>query len=124
MKKILLITLINLFYYNFSISQIAEAPERFRGEVPFEQLIIRGATLINGNGAPPIGPVDVVVEDNKIVSIRSVGFPGLEINENRRPKAIKGAKEIYSFYIIYFKNTILFNFQLNLISIFNIIPKI
>jgi len=29
MKKILLITLINLFYYNFSISQIAEAPERF-----------------------------------------------------------------------------------------------
>ena len=31
-------------------------------EGPFEQLIIRGATLINGNGAPPIGPVDVVVE--------------------------------------------------------------
>ncbi|MBT6169558.1 MAG: amidohydrolase, partial [Flavobacteriaceae bacterium] len=55
MKKILFITLINLFYYNFSISQIAEAPERFRGEGPFEQLIIRGATLINGNGAPPIG---------------------------------------------------------------------
>ena len=123
MKKILFITLINLFYYNFSISQIAEAPERFRGEGPFEQLIIRGATLINGNGAPPIGPVDVVVEDNKIASIRSVGFPGLEINEKRRPKAIK-AEKIYSFYIIYFKNTILFNFQLNLISIFNIIPKI
>ena len=94
MKKILLITLINLFYYNFSISQIAEPPERFRGEGPFEQLIIRGATLINGNGAPPIGPVDVVVENNKIVSIRSVGYPGLEINEKRRPKAIKGAKEI------------------------------
>ena len=31
-------------------------------EGPFEQLIIRGVTLINGNGAPPIGPVDVVVE--------------------------------------------------------------
>ena len=94
MKKILLITLINLFYYNFSISQIAEPPERFRGEGPFEQLIIRGATLINGNGAPPTGPVDVIVENNKIVSIRNVGYPGLKINEKRRPKAIKGAKEI------------------------------
>ena len=94
MKKILLITLINLFYYKFSISQIAEPPERFRGEGPFEQLIIRGATLINGNGAPPTGPVDVIVENNKIVSIRNVGYPGLEINEKRRPKAIKGAKEI------------------------------
>ena len=92
MKKILLLTLINLFYYNFSISQIAEAPERFRGEGPFQQLIIRGATLINGNGAPPIGPVDVVVEDNKITSIRSVGFPGLEINENRRPSNKRGKR--------------------------------
>ena len=33
---------------------------------PFNQLIIRGATLINGNGAPPISPVDITVENNKI----------------------------------------------------------
>ena len=38
-------------------------------EGPFEQLIIRGVTLINGNGAPPIGPVDIVVEKNKITKI-------------------------------------------------------
>ncbi|GIS00892.1 MAG: hypothetical protein CM15mP102_17120 [Flavobacteriales bacterium] len=29
---------------------------------PFDQLIIRGATLINGNGSPPLGPVDIVIE--------------------------------------------------------------
>ena len=40
---------------------------------PYKQLIIRGVTLINGNGAPPIGPVDIVVEQNKIVDIQVVG---------------------------------------------------
>ena len=40
-------------------------------EGPFNQLIIRGVTLINGDGAPPIGPVDIVVENNKIVAIEN-----------------------------------------------------
>ncbi|MFT4834444.1 MAG: imidazolonepropionase-like amidohydrolase [Marinoscillum sp.] len=61
---------------------------------PYDQLIIRGATLVNGNGAPPQGPVDVVVEKNKIVKISVVGFPGVAIDENKRPKAKPGAKEI------------------------------
>ena len=30
------------------------------------QLILRGATLINSTGAPPIGPVDIVIEKNII----------------------------------------------------------
>ena len=86
MKKILLLTLINLFYYNFSISQIAEAPERFRGEGPFKQLIIRGATLINGNGAPPIGPVDVVVEDNKNIA-----------TDNKNERGISKAERYFTY---------------------------
>ena len=73
MKNILFLTLIILFNYTSLVSQIKEPPERFRGEGPFNQLIIRGATLINGNGAPPTGPVDVVVENNKIVSVKNVG---------------------------------------------------
>ena len=32
------------------------------GEGPFSQFIIRGVTFINGNGGPPQGPVDIVVE--------------------------------------------------------------
>ena len=63
-------------------------------EGPFKQLIIRGVTLINGNGAPPVGPVDVVVENETIVKIATVGYPGVEINQNRRPQLKEGGKEV------------------------------
>ncbi len=63
-------------------------------EGPFKQLIIRGATLINGNGAPPQGPVDVVVENNRIKRVAVVGYPGVEIDPARRPKLIPGGHEI------------------------------
>jgi hypothetical protein len=56
------------------------------GEGPFDRLIIRGVTIIDGTGAPPQGPVDVVIEDDRIAQIRSVGFPGVPINEARRPQ--------------------------------------
>src|SRR5688500_10824968 len=64
------------------------APYRAPGEGqgPFKRLIIRGATVIDGTGAPPIGPVDVVVEGNRISEVRSVGFPKVAIDPERRPK--------------------------------------
>ena len=64
------------------------APDRGadEGEGPFERLIIRGATLIDGTGAPPIGPVDIVIEGNRIVDVDSVGYPGLPIDEDDRPE--------------------------------------
>ena len=49
---------------------------------PYEQLIIRGVTLINGNGAPPIGPIDIEVRKNKITKIQTVGYPGIETRRN------------------------------------------
>ncbi|MEP5613080.1 MAG: amidohydrolase family protein [Cyclobacteriaceae bacterium] len=67
-------------------AQITPAPSRTEGQGPFEQLIIRGAMLINGNGAPPIGPVDIVVEQNVIKKVQVVGYPGVEINAESRPK--------------------------------------
>ncbi len=66
--------------------------ELFEG--PYDQLIIRGATLINGNGAPPRGPVDIVVEGNRIAEVRVVGYPGVEIEESQRPELRPGGKEI------------------------------
>jgi hypothetical protein len=74
--------------------QIKEAPIVSEGEGPFSQLIIRGAILINGAGAPPIGPVDVIVENNIIKDIKVVGYPGVEINEDRRPPLKAGGHEI------------------------------
>jgi len=62
------------------------------GVGPHERLIIRGATLIDGTGAPPTGPVDIVIEGNRIVEVRNVGLPHLPIDEARRPKG--ATKEI------------------------------
>ena len=55
------------------------------GGGPYDRLILRGVTVIDGTGAPPQGPVDIVIEGDRIASVRSVGFPGLDINEDRRP---------------------------------------
>lgn len=55
------------------------------GEGPYPRLIIRGATMIEGSGAPPVGPVDIVIENDRIVQIRTVGVPGLPINARNRP---------------------------------------
>ncbi len=80
--------------YIYSYSQIPKAPERKEGDGPWTQLIIRGVTLINGTGAPPIGPVDIVIENNRIVSVNTVGAPGIQINPERRPKLKEGGKEL------------------------------
>lgn len=65
---------------------ILPGPDRAEGEGPFKRLIIRGATLIDGTGAPPRGPMDIVIEGNRIKEIKSVGYPGLEIKEDSRPQ--------------------------------------
>jgi cytosine/adenosine deaminase-related metal-dependent hydrolase len=72
---------------------IPPAPPRAEGEGPFARLILRGATLIDGTGAPAIGPVDIVIEKNRIVRVDSVGQPG-GIDPDKRPKAAKGDKEM------------------------------
>ena len=67
-------------------AQIKPAPIKDKGMGPYSQLIIRGAILINGTGAPAIGPVDIVIENNRISNIVVVGAEGGKINEARRPK--------------------------------------
>jgi imidazolonepropionase-like amidohydrolase len=72
---------------NVMLAQDARpAPNRAEGDGPFDKMIIRGATLIDGTGAPPRGPVDIVIERNKITQIADVGFPGVPIDQNRRPR--------------------------------------
>jgi imidazolonepropionase-like amidohydrolase len=66
------------------------APDRQRGDGPFSRLILRGVTVVNGEGAPPIGPMDVVIEGNRIASIVNVGFPGVAIADRGRPEAREG----------------------------------
>src|SRR5690606_23566215 len=57
---------------------VPEAPDRPAGEGagPFQRLVIMGANLIDGTGAPRQGPVDIVIERNRIRQIRRGGPPG------------------------------------------------
>ena len=52
----------------------AELPERVRGDGPFDRLILRGVMVVNGEGAPANGPMDVLIEGSRIASIRSLGI--------------------------------------------------
>ncbi len=86
MKKLIL-SAFCLFLTASLFAQMPDAPKPAEGEGPFGRLIIRGVNLIDGTGSPATGPVDIVVEGNRIAQIRTVGYPGLPINENRRPQA-------------------------------------
>jgi hypothetical protein len=88
MKKAYILFALSLFLFPVeNFSQVMPSPDRKEGEGPYGRLILRGVTLIDGTGSPPIGPVDIVVEKNKITEVRVVGYPGMPIKEEGRPKA-------------------------------------
>ena len=92
-----LFALVATCIFSFTLAQegIKKAPELKEGEGPFPQLILRGAMLIDGTGAPPVGPVDIVVRNNKIDRIISLGLPtpGMASSGNRI-KLEAGGKEL------------------------------
>ena len=81
------------FIASVALAQIEKAPNRAEGEYA-NRTIIRGVTLINSTGAPPIGPIDIVIEKNKIAQIKQVGYPGVPIDPKSRPKLNEGDKEL------------------------------
>lgn len=68
-------------------------PRRDEGEGPWERLILRGVNLVDGTGAPTRGPMDIVIENDRIVAIHSVGAPKLAIDPDDRPP-LEGGHEI------------------------------
>ncbi len=91
MRRLSLLFLLSLLVVSLHAKEpksITPAPDRRpdEGEGPFARLIIRGATMIDGTGAPPQGPVDIVIEGNRIKEIKSVGFPRVPIKAKDRPK--------------------------------------
>lgn len=93
MKKRFASLVTAILFSTILLAQIPKAPEKNDGDGPYSQLIIRGVTLINGNGAPPIGPVDIVIEKNRIVQVASAGSPGMPPGKNRI-KLKEGGKEL------------------------------
>ena len=76
-----------------SFAQVAKAPIKKEGEGPYSQLILRGVMMINGTGAPATGPMDIVIENNRIVQIAGVGS-GIPVSDGSRPKLKAGGKEL------------------------------
>ena len=68
------------------------APPRAEGEGPFERLIIRNATVIDGTGGPPRGPIDVVIEGNRIKALFAVDAAAGDMRSSARPQG--ATKEI------------------------------
>lgn len=75
-------------------AEIPAAPARDEGEGPFQRLILRGGILVDGTGAPARGPVDIVIEGNRIKEIVGVGYPNVPIDPKVRPKAASGDREL------------------------------
>lgn len=81
--------------------EVPHAPARGdEGAGPFDRLIIRGATLVDGTGAPPVGPVDIVIEGDRIAEVRSVGAPGVPIREAGRPQGATRELDAQGMYVL------------------------
>ena len=82
-------------------AEMIPAPDREdQGAGPFERLIIRGVVVIDGAGAPPQGPMDIVIEGNRITEIRGVGTPGAPINNDRRPQNATSEIDAHGMYVM------------------------
>src|SRR5688572_1794952 len=73
---------------------VEPAPARREGEGPYPQLILRNVVVIEGTGAPALGPADIVIEGNRIANVVSVGAPGGKKPNPKRPKLAPGGREI------------------------------
>ncbi len=69
----------------FPISAGAPARKAGEGIGPFRKMVIRNATIIDGTGGPPRGRYDIVIEGNRIASIKQAGWPGLPSPADRTP---------------------------------------
>jgi len=103
-RRSLLVTLCFLAGLPFSNTVFAQktvnVPEpapvegRNEGDGPYNRMILRGAYMIDGTGAPAQGPVDIVVENDRITDVRVVGTPNIAIDPDNRPVATDGTEEI------------------------------
>ena len=68
------------------------APDRTRGEGPFKQLLVTNVMLISGEGAPPRGPMTIIIEGDRIAAIQASepSFPGAQVIDGTGMYALPG----------------------------------
>jgi len=67
------------------VKPVEAGRNRDRGIGPFKRLVLRGARILLGTGAPPIGIYDIVVENGRIAEVVLVAVPKTPIMPERRP---------------------------------------
>ena len=74
---VLLVLLLQFPQLVVAQGELTPAPDRLEGEGvgPFETLVIKGCILIDGTGAPPRGPVNIIVKQNRIERIGGSRVP-------------------------------------------------
>src|SRR5688500_20234563 len=74
---------------NAQQDKLVPAPDRRPGEGagPFPTLTIRNVVVIDGTGAPPFGPANVILENNRIARIVNAGMPGVPSRDPAPPAA-------------------------------------
>lgn len=65
------ISIIILLFFVFTYQNLPCETRGIKNGQRYDRLIIRNVIVIDGNGTPPSGPMDVIVEGNKISAIRS-----------------------------------------------------
>ncbi|HMA24644.1 MAG TPA: amidohydrolase, partial [Gemmatimonadaceae bacterium] len=76
------------------ITAIASAQTTVTHGVRPARLIIRNATVVDGNGTPARGPFDIVVENGMITQMAALDPVALKRGEGRRPAGAAGTAEI------------------------------
>lgn len=96
MKLLITILLLSITCFSAHGKPGESAPERGadEGQGPYNRLILRGVNVISGAGAPVRGPMDIVIENDRITAMVSVGHPGVPILPEGRPKANQGDQEL------------------------------
>lgn len=51
-------------------------PARTEGVGPYNRIVLRNVTVVNGTGAPAQGPYDIVISGDRIAEMRLIGAPG------------------------------------------------
>lgn len=89
-SSFILITIISLLVFA-SLTNAQQTTSQISGK-RHKRIVIRNATVIDGNGTPASGPKDIVIENDKIVEIANLNPVAVKDGTARRPA--KGDVEI------------------------------
>ena len=74
-------------------------PPRTQGAGPYPRVVLRNVIIVNGTGAPAQGPYDLVLAQDRIAEIRSIGAPGA-IDASKRAERGDYEIDLTGYYVL------------------------